>query len=108
MFGSLFETFCINMIYSVFNEHMQPLAYHWRSNGGAEVDLILEMNGIMYPIEIKSRSSLTKFDSRGIRAFMDTYPSQKIAPGVIIYTGDQYYKLDNDIYAIPWNMLCDL
>jgi uncharacterized protein len=106
LFGSLFETFCINMIHNVFSGYMQPRAYHWRSSGGAEVDLILEMDGTLYPIEIKSRSYLTKFDARGIKAFMDTYPTKKIAPGVIIYTGPQYYKLEEYVYAIPWNMLC--
>lgn len=106
IFGSLFETFCVNMIYGLLGEHMQPSFYHWRSSGGAEVDLILEMNGMLYPIEIKSRSYLNKSDTRGIQAFRETYTNKKIAPGLIIYTGDKYYPLERDTYAIPWNMLC--
>ena len=27
----------------------RPIFYHWRSAGGAEVDLILERDGILYP-----------------------------------------------------------
>lgn len=105
IFGNLFETFCINMIQGLFSSQVQPAFYHWRSSGGAEVDLILEMNGMIYPIEIKSRSYLSKFDARGIKAFKETYANKKIAPGVIIYTGDILYKIEEDIYAAPWNAM---
>ena len=31
--------------------------YHWRTYGGAEVDIIIEYDGRFYPIEVKERFS---------------------------------------------------
>ncbi len=47
---------------------MTPLAakaqlHHWRSHGGAEVDIILERDGILYPIEIKTKTRPSRNDS---------------------------------------------
>lgn len=32
--------------------------YYWRAKGGPEVDLIIDRNGRLYPIEIKSTATL--------------------------------------------------
>src|SRR5690606_10333073 len=52
----------------------KPNFYHWRSHGGGEVDLILERDGMYFPIEIKASSQPTKAALRGINAFRNTYP----------------------------------
>jgi hypothetical protein len=77
--------------------------YHWRTGGGAEVDLVLDYNGTLYPIEIKSKTSVTNRDAQGIKAFYETYPNQKKAPGIILYTGDYSLKINEYCIAIPWN-----
>ncbi len=79
-----------------------PSGYHWRTGGGAEVDLVLEYNGSLFPIEIKAAATLTGYDIRGLRAFMDTYPDQTTS-GVVFYAGSQACMPAPDIYAIPWN-----
>jgi len=33
-----------------------PMLHHWRSHGGAEVDLLLERDGVFHPIEAKLTS----------------------------------------------------
>jgi predicted AAA+ superfamily ATPase len=54
---ALFETFVHNQIKAASTMlGVAPQIYHWRSNGGAEVDLVLERDGWFYPIEIKLRS----------------------------------------------------
>lgn len=106
LLGSLFESFCVNFIQNICDSlSMSPKFYHWRTAGGAEVDLILELDGRLYPIEIKCKSNLTAYDARGIRAFFDAYPALNIAPGIILYTGDRCYALSDKIFALPWNAL---
>ena len=84
MTGAFFETAVVCEIQKLANT-LQPLGmYHWRSHGSSEVDLILEQNGILFPIEIKLTSNPTKKDTKGITAFRKTYPNLKIAPGLII------------------------
>ena len=60
----------------------EPQLYHWRTNGGAEIDLLLEIDNIFYPIEIKCKAQLSKHDTAGIMAFIATYPHLNIAKGL--------------------------
>ena len=85
-----------------------PYAYHWRTDGGAEVDLVLERDGKLFPIEIKCKSQLTKQGARGIQAFTKTYPNQRIMPGVIIYAGNECFELTENVYAVPWDGVFDV
>lgn len=43
--------------------------YHWRSAGGAEVDLLLERDGVFYPFEIKMTANPTRREASGLMAF---------------------------------------
>ena len=104
--GAIFESYCVSMIRAMSgNLKAKPKFSHYRTNGGAEVDLILEYNGKIYPIEIKCKSSLDHYDKRGIKSFFETFPKKNIAHGLIIYAGEECYKLDEKIIAMPWNAL---
>jgi len=102
--GALFETFCVRLIATLCTTlSPSPALYHWRANGGAEVDLVLDYNGILYPIEMKCKTTVTKRDASGLLAFYESYPHKKIAPGLILYTGDYPLKIYENIIALPWN-----
>lgn len=104
--GALFESWVVNYIHRQFvHLPLDPLAYHWRTHGGAEVDLILEMDGRLYPIEIKCKTFVGKQDASGIKAFRETYPHQKIMPGLIVYCGNECFTVDKDVIALPWNAI---
>lgn len=103
--GALFETAVVQNIYNQsLCLEMPPNFYHWRTYAGAEVDLILEKNGLLYPIEIKCKSHLQKKDLRGFRAFREAYPSGQIGLSLVIYAGDECYYLDDQTLALPWNV----
>ncbi|MFZ4085293.1 MAG: ATP-binding protein [Vampirovibrionia bacterium] len=106
LWGALFETFCINMIFRLAQSlKIAPSFYHWRSNGGAEIDLLLEIDAKFYPIEIKAKSNLTKHDARGILAFRESYPKANIEKGLILYTGEEAYSINDEVLALPWRAL---
>ena len=67
--GSLFETWVVNYIQQQFAFTSATNCYHWRSHSGAEVDLILERDGALFPIEIKCKSKPNKADASSIRKF---------------------------------------
>ena len=103
--GAMFETFVENEI----RKSLFPFAgtvghYHWRTDAGAEVDNVLEIDGRLHPFEVKCKDSLNAYDMRGIRAFRETYGTAASA-GAIIYAGREAYKLGDDTWAIPWNFL---
>ncbi len=104
LWGSIFESYCSNNIIRLSKVlNLAPSYYHWRTNGGAEVDLILEIDGKFFPIEIKSSSYLDKHDTRGIMAFRSSYPKLDIQKGLVIYTGSTIYKLNEHVIAFPWD-----
>jgi len=45
-----------------------------------------------------------KNDVRGIIAFKETYPHLKIASGIVIYAGDECYRITENIIAVPWDL----
>ena len=85
-----------------------PKLHHWRSHGGAEVDVLLERDGIIYPLEIKMTANPSRKDTRGIQAFRATYPGMRIAPGLVITPGSTtrpkaLTKISDHDYALDWS-----
>lgn len=102
-FGALFETFCAHQTLRVLKSYGKAFnAYHWRTSNGVEVDFILEMDGVFYPIEFKANTNPGRRDVRGLIQFRQNHPHLKIAPGIIIHGGDTFYKLHDHVFAIPW------
>lgn len=61
MLGALFETAVAGEIRKLSALlSTKPRIYHWRSAGGAEVDLLLERDGKLFPIEVKVKSQPSK------------------------------------------------
>ncbi|MDO8527742.1 MAG: DUF4143 domain-containing protein [Deltaproteobacteria bacterium] len=106
LWGALFETACISEIRKACRlMQTPPNIYHWRSHGGAEVDVLLEWNGLFYPIEIKGKTKLDKNDARGIEAFKKNYPRLKTAKGLILAPVETAYSLDKEVVVAPWDIL---
>jgi len=105
LLGPLFETWGVNAFQRRFNAvELPPAMYHWRTASGSEVDLILEWNGRLYPIEMKCKTNLSKGDLRGIQTFMKTYGDEKIAVAGVVYAGHECYWVDQNVVAIPWRL----
>jgi uncharacterized protein len=103
-FGNIFESWGIGWILrQIQRMPLAPALYHWRTENRAEVDAVLDYNGQLFPIEFKASSQLTGHDARGIQAFRSTY--KQAAPGVIIYGGDEAYRLAEHTIAIPWKAI---
>ncbi len=84
-----------------------PGIFYWRTRNQAEVDLILEHNGALYPIEIKMKATLSGSDDSGLRAFRETYEGiTPVKTGLIIYAGTECQWYDKSTIALPWNAVC--
>lgn len=104
-FGALFETAVaceIKKQISILSP--RPNLYHWRSHGGGEVDLLIERDGIFYPIEIKSKSNPSRRDTTGIGSFRKTYPHLQIERGLVLCPIDRVIQLSEFDYAVPWDI----
>ena len=67
------------------------------------MDLVIEANGKLYPVEIKCKPNLKPHDASGIRVFFESYRKMNVEKGLIIYAGDTFYRFEENIIAIPWN-----
>ena len=105
LFGAIFETFAVCFLLNqAAMMPMPPQAWHWRAAGGAEVDLIFERDGKLYPIEVKCKHALSGHDARGLHSFRATYPEISM-PGIILYAGTEVYRISAHATAVPWNTI---
>jgi predicted AAA+ superfamily ATPase len=103
--GALFETAVVQEIRKQCCRMVSPPnLYHWRSHGGAEVDVILERDGRLFPIEIKAKSDPNRNDARGIGAFRKTYPDRPTAPGLILAPCASIRQISEDTWGLPWTV----
>lgn len=104
LWGALFETAVVAEIRKQCRLlPTAPNLYHWRSHGGAEVDILLEWNGCLYPIEIKGKSHPDIKDARGIQSFWQTYPRLPRMPGLVVAPSETCYQIAKDIWVMPWD-----
>ncbi|MBP9152142.1 MAG: DUF4143 domain-containing protein, partial [Flavobacteriales bacterium] len=99
--GALFENFIISEIQK-FNLHngRHTELFFWRDSRGNEVDLLIEENGKLLPIEIKSGMTVQPSFFSGLEYW------NKLSGGHearLIYGGNQLQKRSNGITLLPWN-----
>ena len=102
--GALFETAVAVEIRKLLAILPTAAMYHWRSHN-TEVDLLLERDGKLFPIEIKLTTHPAKNDTGGITSFRRTYPNCKIAPGIVIAPCTEFMKISELEYALPWDTI---
>ncbi|MFA6412325.1 MAG: DUF4143 domain-containing protein [Syntrophales bacterium] len=103
--GRLFEQFIVLELHRYLNyARSDTRIFFWRTNTGAEVDLVLERHGeLIGAFEIKSATEVSGNDFSGLRAFRNDNPA---VPPVVVYRGTQAYRKD-DIRVIPWKTFLD-
>ncbi|NNM85685.1 MAG: ATP-binding protein [Phycisphaerales bacterium] len=79
--------------------------YYWRDRSGKEVDFILEQQGKLVALEIKTSRQATLEDARGILAFRSGVGrSARFCNGVVLHAGEGR-PLGENLYALPWHWL---
>lgn len=103
--GALFESALIAEIHKLIAPlSIRPHLYHWRLHSGSEVDLILERDGRLYPVEIKLSSRPKPKDARGLQAFREQHAGKQVAPGLVITPVEAVEQLTDCDYAVPWDL----
>lgn len=102
--GSIFETHVVLEIKRMFSVLSAPVSlYHWRAHSGAEVDLVIERDGVLWPVEIKSKANINSSDVRGLNAFRAAYPKQ-CGPGIVIASTEEPFFFSKDIIVLPYSL----
>lgn len=105
-FGPLFETALVAEIVKQSGALTpSPALHHWRSAGGAEVDLLIEWNGVLHPVEFKLTANPGRRQASGIQAFRAAHPHRAVAPGLLVCAVEHPRRISEDVLAMPWNLL---
>lgn len=103
MKGRLFETYIVMEILKTVQEFpVRPNLYHFRSHSGAELDLILEIDGKLFPIEIKMKSNPSKDDAKNFSSFRTMFPNENISKGMIISSAESPRWITEDVFTVPY------
>jgi predicted AAA+ superfamily ATPase len=100
--GRAYETFvAIELARLLPNPDEQPRMYHWRTQHGHEVDVVLEnRRGEIIGIEIKSSASVSQADLRGMRRLRDA-AGARFRAGLVLCTVRQTTPLGAQMSALP-------
>lgn len=97
LMGSLFENMVVmEAVKQIGSQGLEPALSFYRDQNGREIDLILERDRKLIPIEIKSSQTWNPDFARQIPWFRDLIP--RAESGMVIYGGDQ--SLDSDGYRV--------
>ena len=77
---------------------------YWRTSTGEEVDFVIESEGRLLPIEIKSKGRPRPNDAKGLLAFRREYPEASRC-GLLIHGGKTLEWILPEVLAVPWTML---
>ena len=102
MAGAFFESFVISeIIKSYYNAGISdPPIYFYRDKDMNEIDLLIENNGTLYPIEIKKHADPQKSDAKAFK-LIDSIPNVKKGQGGIVCWYDNLVTLTEGVNVIP-------
>ena len=104
MSGAFFETYVISEIIKSFsNNGEEPPIYFYRDKDKYEIDLLIEQNNILFPIEIKKTASPSSEDAKNF-FITNRIKNCEIAQGIIICNCSQILNVknkDSSVLAVP-------
>lgn len=102
MAGAFFESFVVSeIIKSYYNAGISdPPIYFYRDKDMNEIDLLIENNGTLHPIEIKKHADPQKSDAKAFR-LIDSIPNVKKGQGGIVCLYDNLVTLTEGVKVIP-------
>ena len=106
--GNMFETFVVSEILKSYSNEGKDYRFNIfyyrgkdkRTTGENEIDLILQEDGVLYPIEIKMTGN-PKASMASTNEILDRIPNQKRGLGVILCLIDRKTYLRDNLLALP-------
>lgn len=111
MNGQVFETYVFQEIYkSYVNAGRRPPLYFFRNNDKKEIDLLLEQNGTLYPIEVKKAANPSRADTKNfpvlnplegeVPAALSAF-KREIGTGCVVCMASDAFPLSSHSWAFP-------
>lgn len=102
--GHSWEGFVVEEISKMLQAEAVPFSmYHYRTRGGGEIDLIIETDYGLIPIEIKYAGRVHPRRLTCIRDFIGHHGSPF---GIVVDNGERIEMLDDNLLLVPFTHLC--
>ncbi len=106
MRGPIFETMVVaEWVKAFYNRGEPPELYYWRSKAGLEIDLIVDRNGRLYPIEIKATSTIMPGHTENLNKWKEL-AGDTAAGGLIIADVAEFFEIKG-CRAVSWETALD-
>lgn len=79
---------------------VKPELFFWRTQAGAEVDLLIGDGRRVIPVEIKLGAAV---DGRSLHGLRQCMADLSLRRGFVVYTGSERRTLDGRIDLVPWD-----
>lgn len=100
MAGAFFETYVVSEIIKGFlNEGKRAPVYYYRDTDQKEIDLVIELDQRLFPVEIKKTASPKRDAIRHFRALEKT--GKQMGPGSVICLSQELLPLDGTNHVVP-------
>ena len=101
MGGAIFENLVVSDLFKIYlHRGEEPPLYFWRTVAGAEVDVVVEMQDAMIPLEIKLSETPRPEMAKEITGFQRDFKG-KSGPGYVIHPGKMTLPLGQGITTLP-------
>ncbi|MCK6481347.1 MAG: ATP-binding protein [Planctomycetaceae bacterium] len=103
--GVLLETAVVGEVWkSLLHRGEEPRLHFWRTGTGVEVDLLVEVEGALVPVEVKLTSTPRPAMGEALRSLRRDLGAA-VRPGFVVHAGDGELPLGEGVRAIPFRGL---
>ena len=101
MGGAIFENLVVAEFFKIYiHRGEEPSLYYWRTSAGSEVDLVIETQDQLIPIEIKLSETARLEMSKEIVNFLKDFKG-KADQGYVLYPGSATLPLGRGVVTMP-------
>jgi predicted AAA+ superfamily ATPase len=102
MGGAIFENLVVAELFKIYiHRGEEPTMYYWRTaSGSEEVDLVIETQDEIIPIEIKQSETIRMEMAKQITDFRKNF-EKRVHQGYVIHPGEMILPLGDKIISFP-------
>jgi len=101
MGGAIFENLVVAELFKIYTHRgEEPALYFWRTAAGSEVDIVIETQDQLVPIEIKQSETPRPEMAKEIINFQKDF-EKKAGPGYVIHPGSMTLPLGKRVVTLP-------
>jgi uncharacterized protein len=112
MAGAIVETAVVTeLLKTCLHRGQEPRLWFWRTSRGSEVDVLVEDQLTLHPLEVKAAATPRPEMARGILAMREMLadggdaPRPAVAHGYVVHAGKSVTPLGNGVVALPLPLL---